>query len=522
MLEEQNLPKANNFIKVILMLISFTLISKILGFFREVLIASKFGSGIETDAFFIALAAVTLFKVIITASINTTLIPILSEVEKIKGKKAKKKYTNIFLNITIIISILFIVFAWIITPYIIKLIAIGFEGSQYELTVNLMRIGIITILFSGIVTVYRSFLQSESLFTESALADISFNLVYIFFLVFLSGVYGIKGLMVASVLAVVSQLLIQLPSIRKAELKYKLIIKLNNKFVKKAASLIPPVILSVAVLDLNTIIDRTLGSTLTSGSVSALNYGNRLLQMILGIYITAISTVLYPLLSKEANDTNRGEFYKIIQSGINTIIIISIPAATGIMILADPLVSLVFERGEFDNRATNMTVGALVFYSIGLTGMSLRFFLDKAYYSLQDTKTPMINGVITVFLNIVLSFLLINFMEHRGLAFATSISVTITSFYLVINLNKKIQKIKFSSIILTGIKSFLGSLIMGVIIYSLYFKLFINLYDSRLFEFIFLILTIFIGSFVYLTTIYLLKVKEINWAFKLFIEKIKR
>lgn len=513
---------ANIFIKAIFMIIGFSFLSKILGFIREILIAAKFGSGIETDAFFVALSAVTLFKVIITSSLNTTLIPVLSEIEKNKGKKEKNKQTILFLNITIVVSIVFIFLAWIITPYIIKLIAFGFEGNQYELTIKLMRIGLITILFSGVVTVFRSYLQSETLFTESALADVSFNLVYIFYLILLAGIYGITGLMVASVLAVVSQLIIQLPSIRKTKIKYGFILDFNNEYVTKIAKLLPPVILTVAVLDINTIIDRTLASTLETGSISALNYGNRLLQLVLGIFIAAITTVLYPMISKEISNTENGKVQMLVKSGINSILIIAIPATIGMVLLAEPLVRIVFEHGEFDFQATTMTVGALVFYSIGLAGMSLRLFIDKIFYSLQDTKTPMINGIITVFINLVLSFVLINFMEHRGLAFATSISVSITSFYLILKLKKKLKELEIFSIIICGIKSLLASLIMGLVIYNLYNKISINIHNITLLELCLFLIIVIIGGMIYLLFIYLFRVQEINWILQLLINKVKR
>lgn len=521
MLEAIILRKANTFVNAILMIMGFSVFSKVLGFIRELLIAANFGSGVETDAFFVAISAVTLFKVVITSSINTTLIPVLSEIEKNKGKKEKKKHTNLFLNITILLSIIFIVLGWLITPYVIKIIAFGFEGEQYNLTVKLMRIGLITILFSGIVTVYRSYLQSENLFTESALADVSFNLVYIFYLTFLTGIYGITGLMVASVLAVVSQLFIQIPSIRKTSIRYKLFFEFNNKYLKKIATLVPPVILTAAVLDLNTIIDRMLASTLEQGSISALNYGNRLLQLILGIFITAIITVLFPLISSEILRHEKNKAQKLIKSGINIILIISIPSTIGMIIFAEPLVRIVFERGEFDSKATTMTVTALVFYSIGLFGMSLKLFLDKIFYSLQDTRTPMVNSVITVLLNIVLSVILINFMQHSGLAFATSISITVSSTLMILLLKNRIKILKIRQIFISGIKVLIASLIMGLIVYNLYIKYVVNMSKNIYLELGLLILLIFISAVIYLAIIYLFRVYEIKWIYRLLIDKIR-
>lgn len=194
-----------------LIIIIFTLGSKFLGFFREVLIAAKFGSGIETDTFFIALTATSLLVGFLRNAITTTFIPILSEIESKEGKKGKIEHTNNMINIAFIVSIIFVIFNFILAPYIIKLFARGFEGEQFTLAVKLVRIGSPMILFSGIIGVFTGYLQSEQKFTSSAAIGVPFNFVYIFFLLFLSNKFGIKGLMVTAVVAVASQFLIQIP-----------------------------------------------------------------------------------------------------------------------------------------------------------------------------------------------------------------------------------------------------------------------------------------------------------------------
>ena len=210
MLGVNNLTRSEKAAKSVAIIVIFTLASKLLGFFREILIAAKFGSGTETDTFFVALAATNLLSSLLNTSINTTMIPVLSEVEARKNKQEKNTHTNNILHIILVISLLIILLGQILAPSCIRVIAPGFEDEQFMLAVRLMRIGLLVMVFSGIVGVFRGYLQSELMFTESAASQFPFNFVYIFFLVFLSSLFGINGLMVASVLAVGSQTLIQI------------------------------------------------------------------------------------------------------------------------------------------------------------------------------------------------------------------------------------------------------------------------------------------------------------------------
>lgn len=514
--------ESNKAAKSIFIMILFGIGSKLLGFVREMLIAAKFGSGVETDTFFIALAATSLFTAILSQSLNTTMIPVLSDVDKSEGKEGKKQHTNNLLNIVLLISMGIVILGWIFSPWIMKLLAHGFEGEQFNLAVTMMRIGMPVVIFSGVVGIYRGYLQSESMFIESSASQFPFNFTYIFFLFFLSSLFGIKGLMVTSVLAVFSQILIQIPGIRKTGYRYEFRIDFKDPYIKKILYLVLPVLVSVAVNDLNKIVDRSLASTLVTGSISALNYSARLNSLILAVFITAIATVLFPMLSKEAVKETYKDFKKLIRNGVNIVLIITIPATIGMIILTEPIVKLTFQRGAFDSIATQMTSQALVFYTLGLVGMALRTFMERAYYSLQDTKTPMVNGFIAVGLNIVLNFILIGPMEYRGLALATAISTTLTTGYLFYGLRKKIGPLGISIVLRCGAKSLASSVIMGSIVYFTYYSLIENFIGNTIFELAILLLSVGLGALVYLTILYLLKVDEMIWFINLFRKKLRK
>lgn len=164
--------------------------------------------------------------------------------------------------------------------------------------------------------------------------------------------------------------------------------------------------IGVAVNQINAMVDRTLASTLVEGSISALNYANKLNGFVLTLFITSVALVIYPLLSRLSSEDNTRKFTESVVTSINSVVLLVMPVSVGAIVLATLIVKMLFERGEFDERATNMTSVALVMYPIVMVAFGLRDILGKIFYSLQDTKTPMINGVIAMVLNIILNVFL--------------------------------------------------------------------------------------------------------------------
>lgn len=501
---------SNKIAKTALAIVIITLVSKLLGFVRETLIAAKFGSGMETDTFFVALTVTTLITNLIGNALSTTLIPVLSEVEIKEGKEGKINHTNNMINVIFLISIVLAVITWFSSPIIVRLTAKGFQGEQYNLAVKLTRMGTPMILFSGLIGSLTGYLQSKQRHMSSAAIGFPFNLVYIFYLVLLSSRFGIEGLMVAAVFAILSQLLIQIPEARKAGYKYKFILDVKDSYIRKALSLSIPVIIGVAINDVNAIIDRTLASDLVTGSISALNYGNKLNGLVLSIFVSAVTTVIFPLLSKESNKGNIDGIKRIMGEGINLILIITIPTTVGLFILAKPIIEVVFERGAFTADATVMAAQALKFYALGLIASSLQLLLTRVYYSLQNTKMPMIAGVLSVGINVILNLILVRYMAHGGLALATSIAITIATLFLFYSLKQKIGSLGTIEYIKCGIKSGVASSIMGLVAYTLYHGLYSKLRVSKLFNLISLVAAVGVAVIVYIILCYLLRIKEIR------------
>lgn len=500
-----------------------TLIAKVLGFARELTLASVYGASGTSDAFLVAMNIPAVIFLAIGTSLDTAFIPLYHDIRQNEGKEASNKFTNNVLNAVILICLGFSVIGLIFTPQVVKLFAVGFKGDVFNQAVYFTRVMMIGLAFLGMSYIMTAYLQVKENFIIPGLMSVPNNIIVIISII-LSATINIHLLPWGALLGLLLQFLFQYPFAKKKGFRYKLFVDFNDKYLRRLLWLVIPVLIGVAVNQISTIVDRTIASTLAEGSISALNYANKLNQFVMGMFIVSISSVIYPMLSKLTTQNNKEEFYKSIKTSVNTVILLVIPISSGAMILANPIVKMLFERGEFDTRATQMTAIALVFYSIGMIGFGLRDILGKVFYSLQDTRTPMKNAIIAIVLNIVLNLLFVNFtnMGIAGLAFATSISAIVTIILLFISLRKKIGQFGGKSILVVLIKSIISAAVMSIVTLFAYNLLGGVLPAGKLYETISLVVSVGCGALTYGICIILLKVDEINLILETIKNKIKR
>lgn len=498
--------------KATLGLMIVTLLSKVLGFGRELILSSIYGATSYSDAYIVAMNIPIVLFESVGVALATTFIPLYYESEKI-GNGEEVKFTNNVINIILIISFIIGLLGCIFAKQLVNLFAIGFKEDVLYMTIKFTRIMIWSVLFIGITSIMSSILQIKGKFIVPGLIGIPFSLIIMLSIV-LSDRINIYILPIGTLIAVLSKCLFQIPFVYKYGYRYKPIIKINDKYIKKMIWLVGPVFIGVAVNQINTVVDRTLASTLVEGSISALNYANRLNTFVIGLFILSIGSVVYPLLSRLSVDNNNEKYISTIVKSINSVILLVIPVSVGAIVLSKPIVSLLFQRGAFDSKATNMTSIALTFYSIGMVAFGLRDILGKIFYSIQDTKTPMINGAITMFLNIILNLVLVKFMGHGGLALATSLSSIICIILLFRSLKNKIGYFGQDKIIKTTIKSLISAIIMGIGTNYMYIELNGLLGMGFISKAISLFGSIGIGCIIYCILIVILKVNEIEIILK--------
>lgn len=278
--------------------------------------------------------------------------------------------------------------------------------------------------------------------------------------------------------------------------------------------LVLPVFIGSSVMSLNSFVDRYLASYLQEGSISALNYADKLNGLVYGIFSASISAVIYPYLSRFFSSSQQEEFKKYLILSINSLILIMIPITFGVFILSNEIVQVVYERGAFNRKSTYLTSGALMFFSLGYLGYAVRDILSRTFYSIQDTLTPMKNGIFAVAVNIILNVILVRFLQHRGLALGTSIVAYVSVFLLLRSLIEKIGKIDLKNSLVVLLKAIFASVCMLIAI--ILTKKFVYITTPYLFltRTINLAIQIFVGVVSYSIVIYSLKVNEIKWLFE--------
>lgn len=507
---------------LVLMLIILT--SKITGFFRDIVLAQTFGAGEITDAYLTALNIPVVLFDGISAALGTTFIPIYFKIKSSKGQEEVNKFTSNILNIVILVSLVFVLLGVIFAPYIVKIFAVGFKGDVFDLTVNYSKILIFSMVFIAINGLVSSYLVASGNVYISGAITIPFNIFVIIAIIFAS-VTESYVMVYGTLIAYIAQLLFQLPLLIKKGYKHRLTVNLRDENIRQILFLVIPVFIGSYINQINAVVNRTLASTLDSGSITALNYANKLNMFAVGVIAVAISTIMYPILSKLASEGNKKLFKINISKSINMIVIIMLPIMVVMTTFSTEIVKVLFEEGSFNSHDTYLTSTALFFYSIGILSYGLKELLAKSFYSLQDTKTPVRNATISVVINIVFSIILVNIMGIGGLALASSISATVTTMLLLISLRKKIGKIGFSYILKTFIKGAIASIVMYIIMRIAYNYIFIYgsrfALESRKFIAFNCFISVILGMSTYLIVVLALKVKEVKEIFDAILFKLK-
>lgn len=504
---------------IILMVI--TMLSKVLGFGRELVLTYTYGPSMISDSYITALGIPTILFAVVGSAISTSYIPLACEIDKSEGRKEMLCFTNNVSNIVVIIGMMLSILVVILAEPIVKVFAMDFSGEKLKLTVEFTRIMIFGVIFIGLSNIMTGWLNINENFSIPGMIGISFNICIILGII-ISTKTNLVVMAIGSLLGMISQFLIQLPFAVKKGYKYKIDLNLNDKNIKKLIFLIMPVIIGVGVNQLNLIIDRSLASTLGDGIITILNSANRLNGFVIGLFISTIAVVIYPTLSELSTLKDKNEFSRCVVKSVNTVVLVIIPISIGAIVLSDPVVRIIFERGAFTQKDTYMTSIALSCYSIGMIGFGLREVLNKVFYALKDTKTPMFNGAISMGINIVLNLVLIKYLGYAGLALATSLSAIICIVLFFNSLKKHLGYFGQDVIIKTAIKSFIASVIMGIVTYLIFSSLSYITNFGVINDIVNLSISVVVGALLYGIIIILLRVEEVNEMLSILKNKVMK
>jgi putative peptidoglycan lipid II flippase len=503
-------------IKTFTFMFSAIFLAKILGLVRNIIFASLYGTGYEATAFFTASRIpLQLLDMSLGAAISSTFIPIFNEFLQKDGKDRAMKFMNNFMSIIIVVSLILTLLGVAFAPQITNLIAPNLDPNAYGLTIELLRILFPIMLFTAIAFVFVGFLQSMDEFRIPSIISVVANGIVILYLILFNGKYGIKGAAVAMLIGWGTQILVQLPVAFKKGYKPKFFIDLKDEGIKKMLILALPILISTWVQPLNNLVNIRFASGLENGqAVSAIEYSYNLYIIIVGVFSYTLSNIIFPELSRLTADNNKEEIKSVLNNSFNVSMLFIIPMSVGIALLSSDIVKMIYERGEFTAESTALTSAALIYYAVGMIGYGLMEFLNKAFYAMQDSKTPMKTSVVAIILNIVLSIVLVNTMGYVGLPLATSITSIVTAVLMLVLANKKIDGIINKENLKESLKTIIAAAIMALLIIVLK-KVIVG--DTIIYTLIRVGVSVLAGVIIYFASIILMKNKTIAD----FIAKIK-
>ncbi len=425
--------------------------SGVLGLVRQAAIGAAFGADVELDAFVAAQRVPeTLFVLVAGGALGSAFIPVLASFLAKSDEVSARRLTDAVITLLVIVSGVLALGAAIFAGPIMRLALLrGADPATQELAIELMRIMLITVVIFSISGLFMGLLNAHQHFLSPALAPSAYNLGLIFGALVLARGGNVHGLAWGAVIGSALHLLVQVPALARIGFRWRPLPNWRVPGVSEVLRLMGPRVLGLGIVQVNFWVSTALASGMMAGSVAALNNAFILMFTVIGVLGQSVGTAVFPTLSTLSAQHNTDELRRTLARALSSVLFLSIPAGIGLAVISEPVVALVYQRGEWTATDTAGTAWALAFFSIGLAGHTVLEILVRAFYALHDTLTPVKVGTLTMLLNIALALVLIRVFGYPdstdfargpigGLALAMSIATAIESTVLWIILRGRI------------------------------------------------------------------------------------
>lgn len=516
--------KQSNATKTISMVMILTLLGKVMGLYRDHLLAVHYGMGMEANAFYTASRIPRVFfDAVFASAISACFIPVFSEYLEKKGKEEAYHFSRAFLTVMGVLTAVLTVVGMVGSEALVTLFADGYDAQTAQLATKLTQIMFPTVFYTGIAFSFVGILQSQDEFRIPALISAVSNAVIIVYFLFLDKTFGIYGLAIAFLIGWILQALVQCPSLERLGFRYYPVWEIRSEGMKKVFTLMGPVMVATWVQPINLTINSKFGSRLYEGAgVSAIEYATNLYLVIAGVFILSITNVIFPKLSRLSAGGDGTGVRDTVRQTLHSSLFFVLPMSAGLMTVAKPLIAFLYGGGAFDAFSVEITSSALGWVSLGMVGYAVQNILSRVYFARQDGRVPLITGGVSILVNLGLCMVLTETMLVDGLALASAVSATVYAVLLLIPLVREDKALLSGGFMVDLLKMLICALLMAAVVLGLMQGVETLLPAGKLGLIFELGVCAGMGLAVYFAAAYLLKLEEARMSVDLVKRILKR
>jgi len=450
--------------KTVSLIMIITLVGKVLGLLRDILLNRNFGYEMDAQAFTVASQLPrTFFDVIFASAISASFIPIFNEYMEKDGREEADRFSGSFMTLIGLFTALLAVVGIIFAPQLIEFSAGGYTAETKALATQLLRILFPMIIFTGLAFSMVAVLQSLGEFNIPALISVVSNGLIILYYLFFVDNFGVFGLAVAFLIGWAAQMAIQVPSLHRLGYRYRP--RLWHKGIRSVLVLMVPVMVGSWLQPINQFFSSRFGSYLFDGKgTTAINNANTLYLIIASVLVLSITNVIFPKLSRLVIAEEKKAFGQVLKENTRTVLFLLIPMTAGLIVLSEPIIRLIFGYGEMTDFDIQITGRALAFLSLGMVGFGIQSILSRAFYAMKKGLIPLITSGVAIGVNIGLGLLLMDRWDVAGIGVASSVSLSLAAILLVIPIQRRFETYIDKQIVLDFFKMIAAALVMAAVL----------------------------------------------------------
>lgn len=416
--------------------------SRLLGLLREMILARKFGTSPDMDAYVAAFRIPDLlFLVIMSGAFGAAFIPVFAGYIDRGDRERASRLASAILTWTGLAILVLSAFAFVLASPLTSLVAPGYDEYTHNLTVELMRPLLLSPVFLGLAIACKGILEAQNSFAWPAFAPVLYNFAIIVAALFFTDEYGIQAVVWGVIIGALAQMLLQLPAVIRTGLTFKPTLDRTIEGLSEVLRLLGPRVLGLAAFQLNFIFVSAFASNLGAEYVSGFNYAWLLLMLPHGVLALSMSTVAFPSLAALFGRGDTDGFARLLDRTMRPLLFLSIPASVAMVMAGRSMIMIIFEGGKFDDQSTDIVAGAFRWFALGLVGYGLTEIVTRVFYAMKDTRTPVITTIFTIILNVIMARLLMDSLEIEGLAIALSITTAAEAIIMMLFLKQRSGRI---------------------------------------------------------------------------------